>query len=73
MKYMEALLLTHKGRNHSRKYNLSSSYLELKIAKPSDTRWLSYEYSVTRWLSYEYRIHYVYRELPDLIITLRQL
>ena len=39
MKYMEALLLTHKGRNYSRKYNLSSSYLELKIAKPSDTRW----------------------------------
>ena len=61
--YMEAILLTHKGRNRSRKFNLSSSYMELKIVKPSDTR----------WLSYEHKVHYVYRELPDLIITLWQL
>ena len=36
---------------------------ELKIVKPSDTRWLSYEHCV--WA--------IYRELPALIVTLQQL
>ena len=36
---------------------------ELKIVKPSDTRWLSHERSVRA----------IYRELPALIVTLQQL
>ena len=36
---------------------------ELKIVKPSDTRWLSHEHCVRA----------IYRELPSLIVTLQQL
>ena len=59
---MEALLLTQECRI-SQAVQSVLKLPELKIVKPSDTRWLSHERCVRA----------IYRELPVLIVTLQQL